>query len=226
MRKEVPNAVTFFNEDLLTTPTAEFAYYLGYFWADGFFHGGRPNNNLSIEVVTSDAIELKGIFKKIGKFAYYDRHRINATRNYKPQTKIDISNKKLQEFLTFYNFRNKSKSSFSDIFHFLPEELRRHFIRGYFDGDGCIYVNLKNKCNQLSIASTFEQDWSFIIDYFKSKGMVFKKTQRLHRSEKGVVSKSSQIRITSKASCIVFYNNFIRDVEGLSRKTQKFEKLI
>ena len=37
---------------------------------------------------------------------------------------------------------------------FLPNELKSHFIRGYIDGDGCIYVN--NKKISLEVLGTNE----------------------------------------------------------------------
>jgi len=43
----------------------------------------------------------------------------------------------------------------------LNDENIRYFIRGIIDGDGCIYFN--NKQPQIHIASTYEQDWNYMV---------------------------------------------------------------
>ena len=49
----------------------------------------------------------------------------------------------------------------------IPNELMCHFIRGYFDGDGCIYITKKNRirCHFDSVSTIFlEQLRKFLYD--------------------------------------------------------------
>ena len=49
------------------------------------------------------------------------------------------------------------RKTFNIVFpQWLDKELYRHFIRGYFDGDGCIYIGENCKNPTFSIVGTYE----------------------------------------------------------------------
>ena len=55
---------------------------------------------------------------------------------------ITITSKKLYEDLKKYNLtQNKSVNGVWVDIKRIPNNLLHHFVRGYFDGDGCIYYN-------------------------------------------------------------------------------------
>lgn len=53
----------------------------------------------------------------------------------------------------------------------IPEHLIRHFIRGYFDGDGCAMMKKNGTRVGISILGT-EEILEFIVSYFKSHGVI------------------------------------------------------
>lgn len=121
-----------------TIDTEEKAYWLGFLYADGYIDDSK--NVIELALKEEDYIHLekfrnfwhmnnKPIIKKIKNI--YDKKYIGY--------RFFISNKKIKNDLiklgcgpskTFIlKYPNKNQ---------VPIELQHHFIRGYFDGDGCI----------------------------------------------------------------------------------------
>lgn len=112
------------------------AYWLGFIYADGCV---KNKNSLTIGIHKKD-IELLIQFKKDIEASHlfsYDK------RN---QVRITISNDKLYSDLNKAGVvpRKTKILTFPDV-NILPFDLRPHFIRGYFDGDGCICIHKKSK---------------------------------------------------------------------------------
>lgn len=111
--------------------TEEKAYWLGFIYADGYV-----NNNgryaLEIGVNEKDRGHLEKFLKAIGS-----NHPIE-TREHTSSVRVNISNKKLVQDLVSHGLHpNKSEST---IFPIHLGELVKHFMRGYFDGDGTLSV--------------------------------------------------------------------------------------
>jgi intein-encoded DNA endonuclease-like protein len=125
---------TFFN----VIDTEEKAYYLGLLYADG----NVSNNVLSISLQIKDQDILEK-FKKIIKYTG-PLLNINKPGNRQNQIKLSITSPILIKNLLKHGlYPNKGTTlSFPTT---LSENLYPHFIRGYFDGDGCIYTNNKSK---------------------------------------------------------------------------------
>lgn len=116
------------------------AYFLGLMYADGNNFIGK--NNHSYEVCLSLKEEDKYIVEKLRNFiSPASPIKIKSVINIKSITimaKLGIDDKKLSEQLTTLGcMPNKSlKLQFPT---FLTDKMLSHFIRGYLDGDGCIY---------------------------------------------------------------------------------------
>jgi len=208
---------TYFNEALLNNITPEFAYFLGYFWADGYLSKqGKTKSVLVLEIVEKDANSIKHIIDKIGIFSFWQRktdNRIDQKRQ--KSTIIRVSNKNLYSFLVEFNYLNKKNQSFKKILEYIPIKLQKYFIRGYFDGDGCIFSN-KNE-GYINFASTYEQDWEFLLNYL-SKFEI--STYVIKRKEGGSILISSK-----KLSIINFFKNFYsEDNIYLKRKYDKLKE--
>jgi len=106
-------------------------YLLGLIYADGAVENNR--NAISISSKEKEYLE------KINIILNYNGEIVERTSGYgKKYYIISFSSEQMSKDLKKYGLgNNKAKNVFSlpDI----PEELIRHFIRGYFDGDGCIY---------------------------------------------------------------------------------------
>lgn len=118
--------------------TSNKAYFLGLIYADGSIF----NNNCKIKLVETDGYILESFKKEVEstKPLNYRKAEIITGTSYmgKPQLSIELCSKILIEDLKKWGvYQNKSLTlKFPDN---LPEKFMSHFIRGYFDGDGCIY---------------------------------------------------------------------------------------
>lgn len=137
--------------------TEEKAYWLGFIYADGYVVKTSLSAELGIELNIKDIDHLKKFNKSIaGNVEVKKRSRFDSRTN----------NTYNMCFIRFYSiqlvdnlinqgvFPNKHK----DIkFPKIKEDLVRHFIRGYFDGDGCIRIEEKKRLIRCDFASTAKE---------------------------------------------------------------------
>lgn len=126
------------NEDFFEIiDTSEKAYWLGFLYADGYNNCG-DKRHVTLKLQGRDGYMIKRF-----RDALESTHPIvDVIDNGKPQVYIRICNKKLSMDLEKLG-AGQCKSL---ILEFpaddqVPNHLVRHFIRGYFDGDGCITMN-------------------------------------------------------------------------------------
>jgi intein/homing endonuclease len=123
-------------------------YFLGFFMADG--HNHKNYEGFTIKLHPKDD-EILSKFKKI----MHSNHTI----------RYNLSNKSDQKYATFlvYNRHislsllklgadhNKTKNL--TFPNYIPKEFLSDFIRGYFDGDGCFYVQKESSSGAIRNAS-------------------------------------------------------------------------
>lgn len=115
------------------------AYWLGFLYADGNNYKGR----LQIRLQDSDKILLEEFSKDINSNSVIKNIKVNIT-NRKNQVGLFINDIKLTEDLIKLGcVPNKSLILKFPTEEQVPKHLLNHFIRGYFDGDGCISINKK-----------------------------------------------------------------------------------
>lgn len=135
--------------------TQEKAYFLGLLYADG---------NISKKVLSITLQEQdKPILEKFkNALKYTGPLTLNKkSGNRQSQWKLGITSTNLvKDLLNHGMFPNKG--FFLKFPTTIPYNLTSHFIRGYFDGDGCIYSNSKNHDYLFSVVSTKE-----ILEYFR-----------------------------------------------------------
>lgn len=126
------------------------AYFLGLLYADGNIY----KNKLSISLQDKDKHILETFKNSI--LATNPIYKITKKEaNRQLQWELSISGKNIvQDLLTHGLYPNKGFSlTFPTT---IPDYLIHHFIRGYFDGDGCIYHNPKRYDYLFSIVATKE----------------------------------------------------------------------
>ena len=135
--------------------TEDKAYFLGFIIADGAI----SNNSNNISIIQKDPYILYE-FKKYIEFSgdiylpYKDRNvcTINFSSS---KTKNDLSKLGV--------FPNKTYTiKYPDI----PEELQNHFIRGVFDGDGCISLRKDKDGHQRGQFNICSGSYDFIVEYY------------------------------------------------------------
>ena len=116
-----------------TIDTEEKAYILGFLYADGY--------NSDKQVVIAQLEQDVDILEKINKALDADnqiKRKLQSTNN-KTVCQLYYSSIDMCADLTNLGcFRNKSLACTFPTF--LDKSLIRHFIRGYFDGDGCVWI--------------------------------------------------------------------------------------
>ena len=132
-----------FNEHIFDViDTEEKAYWLGFIFADGYI-GNTPlepnkksvyNFELSLKLEDTSHLEKFKSFISLQKEIVTDDHRC----------RIMIANKHFWTTLNKYGCvpRKSLILKFPKKEIFASKDLLRHFIRGYFDGDGCFSRNI------------------------------------------------------------------------------------
>lgn len=195
-----------------------FCYLIGLLWADGYIYSNnRTKNRIDITMLYDDISQLEYIFDKTGEWRKYERRRKN--KSYKKQLNFRITNSELYMFLEDMGYNIKSKSSPVKILSSISYEMKRYFIKGLFDGDGCFYHN--NHTRQCSITSNYSQDWTFMQDILSDIGC----SSSICRQKSKFGNKSS-IRITNK-DILKFGHYLYEDIDiiGIHRKYDKFKEI-
>ena len=129
------------------------AYFLGLAYADG----NLSRNCIDISLVYTDRQILEDISKVIyGKVILSERKSKKVVLN-----SYVYNNKKQYRFIiTCKSIANDLKKhglienkTFTIRMPKLKKELLRHFIRGYMDGDGCIFIDKNNSTHKIHIIS-------------------------------------------------------------------------
>ena len=136
----------------------EMAYLLGLLWADG--HISHSQHVIAFSMSCSHWEELATIFHSLGKWHVVPIRRLSE--KHAPSVKVSTNGKALYQILAAYGYESKSGGSPDTVIAAIPEQWRGHWYRGFYDGDGCVYVNAKHGAAQISFASVGKQDWNFL----------------------------------------------------------------
>jgi len=136
--------------------TEDKAYFLGLLYADGYNSEDRGSIQLKLQIADLHILETFNKFlgsnRPIAKVDYYFKKGLGQI-----QYRLYVNNKKMSKDLAKLGcFQAKSLTLKFPTEEQVPSHLIRHFIRGYFDGDGCIclYKNKNSKKINVSISSS------------------------------------------------------------------------
>jgi DNA-binding transcriptional regulator WhiA len=136
-----------------TIDTEEKAYWLGFLYADGYVCHNLKSKRYVIEVGLSNKdidhlLKLKS-FLNCGVNVKH-RPEINACR-------LSVYSKEMcKDLISLGCIQKKSFVLKFPSLSIVSEKLMRHFIRGYFDGDGSIGFNKRSKSLHISVLGTKE----------------------------------------------------------------------
>lgn len=109
--------------------TPEKAYFLGLLFSDGNIRSGLYSKTISIALQSRD----KYILDRLKDIICPEK----TLNKYKNSYKLTVQSDKMYDDLMSYGIvENKSQCNY--VYPNIPKEFDRDFIRGYFDGDGCI----------------------------------------------------------------------------------------
>jgi hypothetical protein len=195
--------IDFFNKN--------FVYILGLIWADGFL--GLKGNTVYIECIEDDMLRFKPMLESISNWSFYRREREN-----KPTINAYLTDKKFYDILVENDYLNKSKFSPIKIYSKIPDIMRKYFLLGVVDGDGCFYYNKKQYTRQFIITGSIEQDWSLFEDMLNQINVKFSIIRRENKN-----SGYSQIRVTNKKDLIKVGEFIYGDMIVLDRKYESWK---
>lgn len=205
------------NENYFNTiDTYKKAYFLGLLYSDGSLY--FKNKSVSLSLSVEDDYIINEFIKDIeftGKIKLLEL----KNENHSNAAYVQIYNENF-----YYGaiksglYDNKSLTLTSPTFNIVPKKLISHFIRGYFDGDGCAYLNIIRNRKRNSFIGTFEFLSSlkkFLIDNFNIND-----TKMYQKSK----NNTFDYRINKKSDVELITNFLYQDSNGLFLK-RKYNKL-
>ena len=119
--------------DVIDSPTK--AYWLGFLYADGYV---TSDDRWGLELCYDDLTHMQNFASCFD----YNGQIKERTRNGNKSCLFQIKNKHMSKMLIDKGvIRNKTEILLFPTKEQLDEKYYSHFIRGFFDGDGCVYIN-------------------------------------------------------------------------------------
>lgn len=204
--------------------TEKQAYVLGWILSDG--HINKKTNCVSIKLQLSDRQILetiKSIIQYTGPIGVEKRKSCNfINSNFQDRACLTIYSEHLKKSLNELGFDNR-KSENMLFPTFLREDLIHHFIRGYFDGDGCIsYTYHKGVLMaEMNLIGTKAFCDSLVKILNKQTGCQYRFGTRVYNNG------NVRVRLAGNLSMVKLFNFLYADATILfERKFKKFIKII
>lgn len=215
------------NKNFFKKWTSEMAYIVGFFAADGYMSFNKRGAHFwNIQITDRDILEgIKKAVQSEHKISVRNRRKTNEQTMYR----LQIGSKEMCNDLLKLGFTpNKTKSL--TVPH-VPRKYFAHFVRGYFDGDGNVwlgYVHKDRKSRLFTIRTVFTSCSYEFLDAIREQLESF----NIH---KGVLSKGKEnyYRLTYSVNNSLklgdfMYNHKIPVPEGLflEKKRKRFREFV
>lgn len=137
------------NHDFFKAWSASMAYVLGYAFADGTLINSKPSRTcyLRFHSIDRDLLEqINNAMDHCGKIFQRNPQVIKkGSKHYRSKTCYYISIGSRELFSDVTKLGLAPRKSLDLAFPHVPQEHLCYFIRGYFDGDGCVNIRRDNK---------------------------------------------------------------------------------
>ncbi len=193
--------------------TEEKAYALGFIAADGYV--SEDTRRIVIALNHKDVDILEKLKRAMGS-----DHPIKYSSK-KDQSTIAINSAILvQDLVRMGIGQGKSLTMTRQVWGYVPKHLKRHFLRGYFDGDGCMTLGVKYSSGVKHLIQIIGTE-DFLLGTYQEW---YPSTCKLH------AYKSCNMRcwkLASKAACFEFLG-LLYDGSSiyLARKFQKYQNAL
>ena len=134
-----------------TIDSEEKAYWLGFFAADGYV---TKRGYVGVTLSSVDKAHLEKLNVALESTYPVNAYRVNGYRKDTMSARLLLSSKEMKDDLLLHGItENKTLTlQFPD----LPEDMIRHFVRGYFDGDGSWSYHKSTNQYQFKVVGTKE----------------------------------------------------------------------
>lgn len=198
--------------------TEQKAYWLGLLYADGNVYESKGVTQITLQ--NEDGYLLY----KLAECLQYDGKLYSDRGKY---TKLIIhSIKMMNDLIKLGCVPRKSLILKFPTEEQVPKELQRHFIRGYFDGDGCIAMRKKPITHKPVATCSFTSTKMFCNALIEVLGRKKIETSVFRKRYKSMEDSAGTVTITKRNSINALYNYMYKGCEELYliRKKEKFEK--
>lgn len=197
------------NDDFFSTENADMAYVLGFIAADGSL--SKNDNRIKIDLSTKDRDQLE-LIKTVMKIDYPIKDYINSN-NYEVSELVWTCQQHKHDLAKYGVTPNKTYSLLFPTQ--LNKQYWRDFIRGYFDGDGCI----TGQKPEWKICSYRKEILETINDFFFENG-IDKVEIHKRKTENLYDIRYASIPSLRKIYNLIYYSN---NIPYLKRKKEKFD---
>jgi len=216
-----------FNKDFFETIDTELkAYWLGFLFADGnvflpkskYEEGKTKGGRLEVGLKAEDDYHLGNLINDINGNQPITYRDVKLNNKLYPSCRIQIHSIKMANDLIAHGC-TPNKSLTLEFPNHLPKEFLPHFIRGYIDGDGCVFFKVYSYEGvfKVSILGTF----NFLIDI---KNILLENDIK-SSDVKQDKSKVFNINITGQDNLVKLYNYLYKDATRfLGRKIDKYRQ--
>lgn len=206
--------------------TEEKSYWLGFIYADGNVYigkginGGTKGGTLEIALKASDSYMLENFNRDIKGDYIVKERKVKCNNKYFDTARILIHNIKIcNDLIELGCIPNKSLVVKPPTK--IPKQFINAFVRGYFDGDGCVGYYPYSKSTKAIVGFTGNQ---FILSWIEKiiiqNGVLSTKLKKDSRSN------VYRLDIYGRGNMINFYNYIYKDAHYvMDRKQEKFHKM-
>lgn len=207
------------------------AYLLGFFAADGHIEKRDYASGYALKISISK--KDREILELYQYHIANNEVKIREDITKPTLCQITIHSKQIGEDLKRLGYDNR-KTYTSYSLPNISEKFMNHFIRGYIDGDGCVYYQkLKKGANRYLDISAYNPSIldSIVLKFPKLVGKIrrtfVKNIDRIVVGNVAHFKQGATIRISDKASLQIIYHYLYNDaIYFLKRKQQNFLKAI
>ena len=202
LKRKYPIVEDFFD----VIDTEEKAYILGLLYADGYNNTDRNSVSLGLKETDREILDKITALIQPTKPLQYINTQNNGFKNSQNQYRLVMESRKISERLVELGCgKAKTHNLVFPTEEQVPKHLQRHFVRGYFDGDGSVSGD---KHKQLSFVGTI--DFLLPLQQILIEELGFSKT-KLDQRHKERDNEIRSLRYCGINQCITFRDWLYKD---------------
>ena len=215
LKRKYPIVEDFFDD----INTEEKAYILGLLYADGYNDTNRNSVSLGLKETDREVLDKITVLIQPTKPLQYINTQNNGFKNSQNQYRLVMESRKIsQRLIELGCGKAKTHNLVFPTGTQVPKYLQRHFIRGYFDGDGSVSGD---KQKQLSFVGTI--DFLLHLQQILIEEVGFSKT-KLDQRHKEREDEIRSLRYCGINQCITFRDWLYKDATiCMERKKNIFD---